>query len=287
MDPCEIEPAQYLKEEWLDLSSGRMFLRSNRGPAAGNSGTPLVFVHGLVVTGRYMTPVAGRLAGSRSVYVPDLPGYGKSEGPREVEGPRGLADRIAEMLDALNLERVDFLGNSYGCQVLTEFAILHPARVRRMIFVGPSVDPMHRTVLAQFWRLLKTAFHEHPKLPPLVAAEYLKAGPRLVAATLRHCLRHPMAARLPEVRAPVLVVRGSLDAIVDQRWAEEVARLLPNAELRVMPGAGHAPNFSQPEKLAELVQPFFGRDGGAPGLRRAGIECGNLAQGLPSGPLHF
>jgi len=266
MDHREIDPAKRLADEWLDLSSGRMFLRSNRSAAGDRAGAALVFVHGLVVSGRYMLPVAGRLAAMRTVYVPDLPGYGKSEGPREVEGPRGLADRLVEMLDALDLERADFLGNSYGCQVLTELAIHHPARVGRMVFVGPSVDPMHRTVLAQFWRLLRTAFHENPKLPPLVAAEYLKAGPRLVVATLRHCLRHPVEKRLPEVRAPVLVVRGSLDAIVDQRWAEEVARLLPNAGLRVMAGAGHAPNFSQPEKLAELVAPFLGEAGPAAGV---------------------
>lgn len=252
-----MNPTRQLTEEWFDLSCGRVLVRTNR-LAVVQTEMPLVLVHGLVVSGRYLLPTANLFSGITKVVVPDLPGYGKSKQPGRVAGPGGLAAALVELMDAMHLDRAHFLGNSYGCQILTELAICHPNRVARLVFVGPSVDPRHRTVISQFLRLLQTAPYENAKLPPLVAWEYLIAGPRRIAATLRHCFDHKVEHRLPEVHVPVLVVRGSCDAIVPQRWAEEIVDRLPDGQLQVMRGAGHAPNFSQPRELASRVAPFFG-----------------------------
>jgi pimeloyl-ACP methyl ester carboxylesterase len=51
-------------------------------------------------------------------------------------------------------------------------------------------------------------------------------------------------------------VRGSRDRVVPRAWAEEVARLIPNARLETIKG-GHALNYSAPRELARLVRPFL------------------------------
>ena len=63
--------------------------------------------------------------------------------------------------------------------------------------------------------------------------------------------------KLPHVRVPALVVRGSKDPIVPQRWAEEVARLLPMGRLVVVPGAPHTLVYDAPLELARVVRPFL------------------------------
>ena len=67
---------------WLRLWNGLRVHGGENLPAAG----PFVLVHGVGVSGRYMLPVARVLARDHSVYVPDLPGYGKSGRPPRATG---------------------------------------------------------------------------------------------------------------------------------------------------------------------------------------------------------
>ena len=66
-----------------------------------------------------------------------------------------------------------------------------------------------------------------------------------------------MEEHLPHVHVPTLVIRGSRDPIVLQDWVEKVNHLLPNSQLIVVQGAGHAVNFNSPDKLVQLVRSFL------------------------------
>ncbi len=59
------------------------------------------------------------------------------------------------------------------------------------------------------------------------------------------------------MRVPTLVVLGSRDAIVPQRWAEEAIRSLPMGRLVVIPGSAHAVNYSSPLELTRVILPFL------------------------------
>lgn len=233
-----------------------MHARTNRKPVARNSPV-VILVHGFVISSSYMVPTAHELAPSCRVYAPDLPGYGQSFRSREVLGPVGLADALAAWMDKMQIKNASLLANSYGCQVLTEFGIRHPAKIGKMVMVGPTVDPKHRTVFQQMFRLAVTARYEDPSLRKLNRKEYRTVSLKRILGTARHCLRHRMEERLPLVRPPVLVVRGSNDSVVNRRWGEEAARLLPHGELKVLPGGGHALNYSQPVELVRMVRPFL------------------------------
>src|SRR5687768_16776776 len=114
---------------------------------------PVILVHGLVVAGRYMTPLAERLAPFRSVYAVDLPGYGLSEKPRSILSITELAHALNEWIEAEDLGKAHFLGNSLGCQILAEFATRYPRRVDQLVVQGPTVDPQARTLWRQVWRI--------------------------------------------------------------------------------------------------------------------------------------
>src|ERR671932_842406 len=73
---------------------------------AGGSGPPLVLVHGIGVSGRYLLPTAGRLAREFEVLVPDLPRFGRSEAGGAARDVPGLAEWLLAWLDAAGLERV-------------------------------------------------------------------------------------------------------------------------------------------------------------------------------------
>ena len=220
-------------------------------------GAPIVCVHGLGVSSRYLLPTAARLAERHRVYVPDLPGFGHSDDPPRVLDVRAEADVLEAWLVAAAIDRAVFLGNSMGCQVIVDLAARRPHLVERAVLVGPTMDARARSLPRQTARLLATGLFEPPGLNVLVAYEYLfVAGPRRTLATAQAALADPIEEKLPLVAAPTLVVRGSHDAIVPQRWAEEVTRLLPDARLVVVPGAAHAVNYNSPRELVRLVQAF-------------------------------
>src|SRR5947208_3308850 len=80
-----------------------------------------------------------------------------------------------------------------------------------------------------------------------------------------------LSTKPPEILdVPVLVVRGTRDPIVPQRWAEEAARRLPQGRLVVVRGAAHTMNFTSPDELARVVRPFVEWDRQGSITRRAG-----------------
>jgi 2-hydroxy-6-oxonona-2,4-dienedioate hydrolase len=207
-----------------------------------------------------MMPFARLAARQGKVFVPDFPGYGRSGRRNPAPKRREMVEALAGILDALGLERADLLGNSYGAQILADFAVEHPQRVRRLVWVGPTVNPRRRSFPKQFVDLLSCVPHEKLSLVARVTAIYLKAGPRVVVQTVREALDQEIERILPRVQAPVLVVRGEHDAMARQRWCEQVRDLLPHAQLEVIAGGGHALNYSQPRRLAEAVANFIAGD---------------------------
>jgi 2-hydroxy-6-oxonona-2,4-dienedioate hydrolase len=113
---------------------------------------PVILVHGLVISSRYMVPLARRLAPDFQVYAPDLPGFGNSAKPPFTLTLSELADALAEWMTAAGLTRAALVGNSVGCQILAEFALRHPTRADRLVLIGPTVDPAARTARQQLAR---------------------------------------------------------------------------------------------------------------------------------------
>ena len=87
--------------------------------------------------------------------------------------------------------------------------------------------------------------------------DYIRAGPRRLLGTVAEALRDPVEIALPGVLAPTLVVRGDRDPIAPQEWIEAMVALLSHARIAVVPGAGHAANYSAPGRLAGLIETFI------------------------------
>ncbi|HEV8307119.1 MAG TPA: alpha/beta hydrolase [Methylomirabilota bacterium] len=243
-----------LVSDWTTLPAGVIHaLAGRRVP-----GRPaVVLVHGMVVSSRYMAPTAERLAPLCNVYAPDLPGYGKSYKPRPILRLPQLADALATWMEAVHLDRAHLVANSFGCQIVAEFAVRHAARVRRLVLQGPTVDPAARTMRQQIWRSILNSPNEPKSLGWVSLKDYRAAGLRRAWMTFKLVLADRIEDKLPHIDAPAMVVRGERDPIVPQQWAEEVARLLPRGELRVMPGVGHTINYAAPRQFVDLIRPFL------------------------------
>ena len=90
-----------------------------------------------------------------------------------------------------------------------ELAVRHPDHVGGLVLVGPTMDPAARTASRQILRWLSDTVREDPLQLPILLRDIHDAGPRRVVGTLGHALRDPIEDKLPQVKVPVLVTRGS------------------------------------------------------------------------------
>jgi pimeloyl-ACP methyl ester carboxylesterase len=240
----------------------------------GPSGGPVVvLVHGLGGSAEDWRSLAPYLvkAGFR-VYIPDLPGYGRSEKPADFS--YSIPDQAAIVvgfLDALGLKQVDLGGWSMGGWIVQRVAFDHPDRVRRLmlfdsagIYEKPAWDtnlftPKTPSELDQLNALLTP--HPQP-IPAFVANDILRRSDQrawVIHRALDSMLtgRDSTDALLPQLKMPVLLVWGSEDRATPLQQGEKIHRLVPQSQLDVIPGCGHLAALQCAPNVAPTVVGFL------------------------------
>jgi 2-hydroxy-6-oxonona-2,4-dienedioate hydrolase len=242
---------------WTPVRGLRLHALTTAEALPANAPT-IVLVHGVAASSRYLIPLAEHLARRVRVYLPDLPGYGRSDRPgdRDLHVPE-LADALVAWMDRIGLERPHLLGNSFGCQVIVDLAGRYPDRVGRLVLQGPTVDPNARSAWRQALRWLVVIPLERPSEGPVLLRDVWDLGPRRAIEMIRMALEDPIERKLRQVVAPTLVVRGTRDALVPRGWATEATRLLHDGRLIEIERAAHTINYSQPAWLIAVAWPFL------------------------------
>lgn len=225
---------------------------SERYREAG-SGPVVVLVHGLGVSADYWYRNGpGLAAAGLRVLAPDLPGFGRTKGPGEMSVPEQTA-ALARWADAMGLEPAVYVGHSLSCQTVLELAAWSPERVRGLVLASPTGAPQRRRILHQALGFLRDVPREPPKLVPVVAEAYLRAGPLRVWRTWRQGAKHDPLPLLSRVRAPGTVVVGRRDPVVPPEFAEALAAGLPRGRMVWIEDAAHAVHFGRPEAFNGVV----------------------------------
>ena len=246
-----------LRGAWRRIGGIDMYARVALGDPERRA-LPVVLVHGFGVSSTYFVPTAERLGARFDVYSPDLPGHGRSATPPHAYDVSEQADALTAWMDAMGIERASLVANSMGCQFAVETARRHPARVERLVLIGPTLDPAARNLLRLGGRFLYAALYEDWLLGVHIVRDYLRMGPR-IPRELLFMLRYPTEARLREIRVPALFVRGEHDAIAPRAWIERgVALVGKNARWIELPGGAHAVNYGAADALVECIAPFLG-----------------------------
>lgn len=222
-----------------------------------NGSQAIILVHGLGLSHRYLMPTAELLASEYRVYVPDLPGHGKSgKLPRALD-VAGLADWLAAWILQTGIGRATLFGNSLGCQIIADLAARYPERVEGAVLQGPTTPPEERSWFWQYVRWRQNNRYNPRSLTPVTLRDYWESGMGRVLQTFQYGLEDRIEDKLPQVRAPTLVIRGARDPICHQGWVEEVTRLLPDGRLVVIPGVAHTLVYTAPLELVRVTRPFL------------------------------
>jgi len=250
------------------------------------AGSPLFLFHSLLSDRASFDTIAPRLAEQFQVIIPDLPGFGDSVAT--AGGLEDVADRMASFVASVAPAGDAILfGNGYGAFVALQIAIRHPALAASLILAGsgarfsePGRDAFRG--MASAGRSKGLAAIADTAMARLFAPEFQAAHPDLMAERRAAFLRTDVAvfeaaclslaaldqsAQLPALDLPVLMMVGEQDAATPPAMARELASLVPNAILQILPGCAHVPPLQAPDLVVKTISVFLGntlrRPGGA------------------------
>jgi pimeloyl-ACP methyl ester carboxylesterase len=275
-DSIEQRPEQYLGR--LEHTASRKETPCGEGMMVwhlwGDAQAPvLVLFHGGAGSWRHWAHNVDVLSHSYRLLVPDLPGLGESAYPPKGDDAMAVAAIVAAGIDKILGPdiRYDVAGFSFGGTMATCVGAIHGSRVRSVTIVGSSgVGPVGSAVELMKVRHLsgeeRVAAH-HTNLNRLMIANPDKIDELALAIqewNTRHSrLKTPSLSRsgaLPEalgkVVSPVNGIWGERDAPANPRAPQRVAalrELRPDADVRIIPGAGHWVAYEVPEQFNDML----------------------------------
>jgi pimeloyl-ACP methyl ester carboxylesterase len=232
------------------------------------SGPPVLVLHGWGASIEAVYPIVTGLSPVATVYALDLPGFGQSELPPTPWGVEEYQAFVAAFMDTLAIERPTILGHSNGGRIAIRMASSEPERASRLVLVDSAGIRPKRTF--RYYRRVGMAkvgkyaarFLGSPgerlraRLVGRVAsADYLAAGE--MRPTLVKLVNADLRPFMPAVKVPTLLVWGSQDTDTPLSAAREMERLIPDAGLVVLEGAGHFSYLDQPARFAHIVSHFL------------------------------
>jgi pimeloyl-ACP methyl ester carboxylesterase len=289
------------------------------GVTVGGKGVPLVFMHGIALSGRAYVRLLSRLAGMGFLVVAlDAAGHGVTPNlPRNAADLSHRVDLTLRTLDALGVRKAVFMGHSMGGRMIIALAALAPERVMAAVLLNAAAGaPFDESIAApvrsprRAAQAVLNAAYDAPadprRLPAPERRRYMRQMAGALARNVRTPLGLPGAVRaiiasgdytpmlesMRSHRVPTIIVHGENDLVVPFEAAKDMAERADGTLYRV-PGAYHSWMLANPRHGADMVRQLLAAELGAV-LREAartlgivGVHGGWQAALLtPDSPLH-
>ena len=256
-------------------------LRLDYAEQGESGGLPVVFLHGWPDSRRSFEAVIESLPGSIHAYAFSQRGFGRSDRPETGYGIDDLAGDVVGFMDAVGVGAAVLVGHSLGSYVAQRVALDHPERVLGLVLVGSFTCLGDLPVAEELRELLPTLedpldpgfvreFQESTLAQP-VAEEYLAmiveesllAPAKTWRSTMAAALEDDHSARLGEISCPTLAhQRRPGRARPGGRLRTGSPRAIPGARLARYEGAGHSPNWEEPDRVAREIAGFVEQSAG-------------------------
>lgn len=243
------------------------------------AGPPTVLIHGYTDSARDWVPLLPYLAGRRLIVV-DLRGHGRSDKPECCYTRVDFAYDIKLLLDQLHIEQADLVGHSLGSMIAQVFAETWPERTRRVVLIsstaGPPAGALPRKPKFDFASAIRNLKEPLSPDSPFMIAWWASPTPvdpefnrrqRVDAAAMplsvwRAVLDQGMnyadlKSGLPRLTAPVLLIWGSEDPIMEPDARVNLIHSLPRAKVKIFAGLGHNPFWEEPREVASAINRFL------------------------------
>ncbi len=260
-------------------------LARNRVTVTGAEGAPaIMFAHGFGCDQHMWRQVAPAFEADHRVVLFDHVGAGRSDltayDPEKYASLDGYAADVVEILEALDLGPVVFVGHSVSAMIGVLAAARAPGRFAKLVLVGPSpryvdddgytggfaradIDELLASLESNFLGWSSTMAPvimgnpDRPELGEELTNSFCRTDPGIAAQFARVTFLSDNRADLPGVAVPSLILQSRVDAIAPPVVGEYVHRRIPGSTFVVLDATGHCPNLSAPEATTAAIRAFL------------------------------
>lgn len=232
--------------------------------------TPIIFLHGVGSDKSVWRPQLEHFGSARRTLAFDYPGYGESD---FIEGATrdDFAAAILAAMDALAIDSAHVCGLSLGGVIAIAMHALAPDRCASLIIADSfAVHPegraiYDRSIAASHGGMRQLAEARVGALlaskDPAIRNDVIETMSRINLAAYRIGAEAVWLAdqtdRAVAIQVPTLMICGDLDPITPPSLSEELAKLIPNSRLEVIPGASHLANLDKPAEFNRAIDNFL------------------------------
>lgn len=232
------------------------------------SGQPVLVLHGWGACIEAVEPIVSALEPLATVHALDLPGFGESALPPHPWGVEEYQAFVAAFMDAVGVERASIVAHSNGGRIAIRMAATEPQRVDKLVLVDSAGIRPRRTL--RWYRrvaLAKAGKHAARMLgdpgerlrerlvSKAASADYLAAG--AMRPTLVRLVNADLRGHLPQIGASTLLIWGAEDTDTPPSDGQLMERLIPDAGLVLLDGAGHYSYLDQQARFGTIVRHFL------------------------------
>lgn len=233
-----------------------------------------MLVHGYL-GGQFMWQFQEPLENAFDLIMPSLAGYGESAGLEAPSSIPGNVDDICDLLDYLEIDKVNVLGHSMGGMIVQELAASRPERVNKLICLGTGpmgVLPNRFESIAESRRKIIEIGLDHAReniartwfVNPdvgeglaLCRAQGAKATTQAALASLEAWEKWDGRNQLPTITAPTLVIWARLDRSYDWNQQQLFLDGIPNVRIEIVEDCAHNVHMEKPALVNELIRNFL------------------------------
>jgi pimeloyl-ACP methyl ester carboxylesterase len=205
-------------------------------------GEPLLLIPGFASGRSLWLRQVGPLARHFRVISFDPRGVAQSDKPSGEQTIGLLADDVAALLNFLRIERAHIVGVSFGGFVAQEFALRYPQMTQRLVLCCTSFGgPNHVVPEPQIMNDI---------MQPRAAGD---VSEDMYRVQLQAAVKFNVEDRLAAIKSPTLIVSGDADVVVPVQNSYNLARQIPNAELRLVSGGSHTFFIEQADEFNQVL----------------------------------
>jgi pimeloyl-ACP methyl ester carboxylesterase len=248
-------------------------------------GGALVYLHGFAdvhsVTESWL-PFHEKLSQRARLIAPAHPGCALTDENKDIDTVEDVVFHYLEVLDALKLTRFDLVGSCVGGWIAAELAVRQPEKIRKLVLIGAAglfvegaligdvfmnAQPEYGSSYASLRQMLFASADEANALAMFPDGkgeiedevrryQMLRLSSR-IGFKPPYFYNYSLRNRLYRIGSPALVIWGEKDNFVPLAHGELYAARMPNAQLVVIPGAGHSAHVENPDEIAKLISDFL------------------------------
>jgi pimeloyl-ACP methyl ester carboxylesterase len=232
----------------------------------GESGRTLLFLHGWRSNKEAWSGITRKILDIRyGILAIDLPGFGKSQVPKQAMTVGDYAAVVEGFIRKLELRDVIIVGHSFGGRVGIKLAANHPELVSKLVLVdsaGFAAGESKKNLMRAAAKIMKPFFKPRFMQPlrkriyRAIGAEDYVATPEL-RQTFVNTVQEDLSGDMQKIVCPTLIVNGENDADTPVDFGKRMSYLIPNSKFQILNNAGHFSFIDQPEEFAGMLSRFI------------------------------